>query len=113
MSAAGRFRITASPTFSSTPEGVVILRHVDFCATCEGDVTRTWRVETESLTCLFDILESEDLATDLICDLYEGNDVTLPGDYSAVHLVVLGFRMPFKKAPHRAGVPATIHSRFG
>jgi hypothetical protein len=48
----------------------------------------------------------------MICDLRDGTAVSLPGDYSGVHLILLGFRMPFKKTPRKSNIPSIALAKF-
>src|SRR5260370_9568056 len=108
----GRFKLIAYPTLRHRPDGPGKLNYVEFFASRDGEVNRIWRVEDQHLDTLFDILESPELVTDIICNLRDGTSVALPGDYSAVHLVLLGFRVPFKKPPQPASIPGSFHPRF-
>jgi hypothetical protein len=112
MSDIGRFKLIAYPKLRHRPDGLGKLSYVEFFASRDGEVNRVWRVEDQKLDSLFDILESPELVTNIICNLRHGTSVALPGDYSAVHLVLLGFRVPFKKPPQPASVPSSVNARF-
>ena len=112
MSDLGRFKLIAHPKLRLRPDGPGKLNYVEFFASRDGEVKRIWRVEDQNLDTLFDILESPEMVTDIICRLRGGTSVALPGDYSAVHLVLLGFRAPLKKPPQPASVPGSVNARF-
>ena len=106
MSAIGRFQLTAHPKLKGK-SAKVELDYVEFIAFRDGEEARTWAVQEHELGLLFDILASPELITELICDLRDGRSVTFPNDYSALHLVLLGFRVPHKKEPQRVCISST------
>jgi len=109
MTPIGRFQLTAHPKLTRKSTEVE-LDHVEFNAFRDGEEARTWVVQGHELGVLFDILASPELATELICDLRNGRSVTFPGDYNAIQSVLLGFRVPRKKAPQRVSVYSTYAS---
>jgi hypothetical protein len=111
MSEFSRFRLVARPTLRRKGKANGI-EHVEFRALCEGKEDRVWRIEEWYLSTLFDVLESPELVTDIICELREGNSVTFPDDYSGTQLVLMGFRMPMRKPPQSAFVPRSVPGRF-
>jgi len=80
------------------------LDYVEFFASHGAEDLRIWRMAAHDLVILFDIVESSELVADLICELHEGTSVTLPGHYSAAQLVLLGYRIPVRKAPRPANL---------
>jgi hypothetical protein len=81
------------------------LDYVEFFASHEAEDLRIWRMA------LFEIVESSELVADLICELHEGTSVTLPGDYSAAQLVLLGYRIPVRKLPRPANLPGNRYAK--
>jgi hypothetical protein len=63
------------------------------------------------LVILFDIVEPSEIVADLICELHEGTFATLPGDYSAAQLVLLGYRIPVRKPPRPANLPGNRYAK--
>ena len=106
MPAIGRFQLAAHPTLSRKGAKVE-LDYVEFIAVREGEEARTWVIQGRELDALFDILTSPELIADLIGDLRDGRSVTFPDDYSAVHLVLLGYRVVHGKSPQRVSIPST------
>jgi hypothetical protein len=97
-----RFQIRARPTMAhraNTGGGL------EFFASHEAENLRIWCMAAHDLVTLFDIVEPSELVADLICELHEGTSVTLPGDYSAAQLVLLGYRIPVRKPPRPANLP--------
>ena len=99
MLATDRFRIVLNPKLACKSDAPESLDYVEVIASRDGEIDRLWRVEVENLVDLFDIIDRAQAVINMICDLRDGTAVTLPGDYSAVHLILLGFRMPFKNTP--------------
>src|SRR6266581_565494 len=94
-----RFQIRARPTMAHRANTGGGLDSVEFFASHGAEDLRTWRMAAHDLVILFDIVEPSELVADLICELHEGTSVTLPGDYSAAQLVLLGYRIPVRKPP--------------
>jgi hypothetical protein len=69
------------------------LDYVEFYSSHEAEDLRIRRMAAHDLVILFETVESSELVADLICELHEGTSVTLPGDYSAAQLVLLGYRI--------------------
>jgi hypothetical protein len=111
MSEFSRFRLVARPTLRRKGK-VNGIESVEFRALCDGKEDRVWRIEEWYLTTLFDVLESPELAAEILCELRDGKTVAFPDDYSGTQLVLLGFRMPMKKPPQSAFVPRVSPSRF-
>jgi hypothetical protein len=111
MSATDRFRIVLNPKLARKSDAPESLDYVEVVASRDGEVDRLWRVEVKNLVDLFDIIDLA-AAVNVICDLRDGTAVTLPGDYSALHLILLGFRMPSKKAPRKSNIPNTVAAKF-
>jgi hypothetical protein len=63
------------------------------------------------LVILFDIVEPSEMVADLICELHEGTSLTLPGEYSAAQLVLLGYCIPVRKPPRPANLPGKRHAK--
>jgi hypothetical protein len=112
MPVTDRFRIVFNPKLACESDAPEILDYVEVVASRDGEVDRLWRVEVENLVDLFDIIKPAETAVNMICDLRDGTAVTLPGDYSGVHLIQLGFRMPFKKAPRESNIPNIALAKF-
>ena len=87
------------------------LDYVEFFASHEAEDLRIWRMAAHDLVMLFELVESSELVADLICELHEGTSVTLPGDYSAAQLVLLGCRIPVRKPPRSANLPGNTSRR--
>jgi len=87
------------------------LDSVEFFASHGAEDLRTWRMAAHDLVILFDIVEPSELVADLICELHEGTSVTLPGDYSAAQLVLLGYRIPVRKPPRPANLPGNRYAK--
>jgi hypothetical protein len=100
-----RFQIRARPTIAHRANTGGGLDYVEFFASHEAENLRIWRMAAHDLVTLFDIVEPSELVADLICELHEGTSVTLPGDYSAAQLVLLGYRIPVRKPPRPANLP--------
>ena len=111
MSEFSRFRLVARPTMRRKGK-VNGIEYVEFRALCDGKEDRVWRIDEWYLPTLFDVLESPELVTEILCELREGNTVTFPSDYSGTQLVLLGFRMPMRKRPQSAFVPRPSPGRF-
>src|SRR5260370_35714880 len=105
MPVTDRFRIVVSPKLTCKSDAPGRVDYVEVVASRDGEVDRLWRVEVENLVDLFDIIEPDETVINMICDLRDGTAVALPGSYSAVHLILLGFRMPFNKTPSRSDIP--------
>lgn len=88
---AAEFEVTAFPhlTCDSRKE----IEFIDFQAICASGERRDWRADKEWLMSLFNILERPDLAGGIVGELSVGNSVILPGVYSPVQLIRLGYRM--------------------
>jgi hypothetical protein len=112
MTEYSRFQLVARPSLRQKGKAKSQIDYVEFCASCAGHEDRVWRIGEWYLTTLFDILESPELVTDIICELREGNSVTFPGDFSGTQLVLLGFRMPLKKPPQSAFVRTASPGRY-
>jgi hypothetical protein len=104
MSESSRFQLVAHPSLRSKGGAGDGIAHVEFRAFCEGHEERVWRIEEWYLTTLFDILDSPEVVTEILCELREGRPVTFPGDYSGTQLVLLGYRMAVRKPPQSAFV---------
>jgi hypothetical protein len=111
MSEFSRFRLVARPTLRRKGKANEI-ESVEFRALCDGKEDRVWRIDEWYLTTLFDVLESPEVVTEIICELREGHSVTFPDDYSGTQLVLMGFRIPMRKPPQAAFVPRTSPVRF-
>ena len=111
MSEFSRFRLVARPVLRRKGNANEI-DYVEFRALCDGKEDRVWRIDEWYLPTLFDVLESSELVTEILCELREGHSVTFPDDYSGTQLVLLGFRMPIKKPPLSAFVPRESPRRF-
>jgi hypothetical protein len=112
MSESSRFQLVARPFLRRSGKTNSQIDYVEFRASCAGHEDRVWRVEEWFLATLFEIIESSELAGEIICELREGNSVTFPADYSGTQLVLLGFRMPVKKPPQSAFVRTAVPGRF-
>jgi hypothetical protein len=99
MPVADKFRVVLRPKLACESDAPWTVKYVEVVASRGGEADRRWRIEVENLGILIDIIEPADAVVNMICDLRDGTAVTLPGDYSAMNLVLLGFRMPFK-FPH-------------
>jgi hypothetical protein len=89
-----RFQVLTRPKMVHRPTVGSGLDYVEFFASHEAEDLRIWRMAAHDLVILFEIVESSELVTDLIYELHEGISVTLPGDYSAAQLVLLGVSHP-------------------
>jgi hypothetical protein len=105
MQVAEKFRIVLRPKFACESDTPRTVNYVEVIASRDGEDDRRWRIEVENLGILFDIITPAEAVVDMICDLRDGTAVTLPGGYSAVNLILLGFRMPFKKPPTKSNIP--------
>ena len=105
-----RFHVLARPKMVRRATVGSGLDYVEFFANHEADL-RIWRMVAHDLVILFDIVESSELVADLICELHEGTSVTLPGDYSAAQLVLLGYRIPVRKPPRPASLPGNRYAK--
>ena len=105
-----RFQIRARPKMVHRATVGAGLDYVEFFANHETDL-RIWRMAAHDLVILFEIVESSEQVADLICELHEGTSVTLPGDYSAAQLVLLGYRVPVRKPPRPASLPGNRYTK--
>ena len=105
-----RFQVLARPKMVRRATVGFGLNYVEFFASHEADL-RIWRMAAHDLVILFEIVESSELVADLICELHEGTSVTLPGDYSAAQLVLLGYRIPVRKPPRPANLPGNRYAK--
>ncbi len=112
MSEFSRFQLVARPSLRRSGKTNSQIDYVEFRASCAGHEDRVWRIEEWNLDTLFEIIESPELVTEIICELSEGKSVTFPADYSGTQLVLLGFRMPVKKPPQSVFVRGTMQGRF-
>ena len=106
-----RFQIRARPTMAHRANTGGGLDYVEFIASHEAEDLRIWHMAAHDLVILFDIVEPSELVADLICELHEGTSVTLPGDYSAAQLVLLGYRIPVRKPPRPANLPGNRYAK--
>jgi hypothetical protein len=106
-----RFQIRTRPKMVHRATVGSGLDYVEFFASDEADDLRSWHMAAHDLVILFDIVESSELVADLICELHEGTSVTLPGDYSAAQLVLLGYRNPSRKPPQPASRPGNRYAK--
>ena len=106
-----RFQVVARPKMVHRATMGTGLGYVEFSASHEAEDLRIWRMAAHDLVILFDIVEQSELVADLICELHEGTSVTLPGDYSAAQLVVLGYRIPVRKPPRPANLPGNRYAK--
>jgi hypothetical protein len=106
-----RFQILARPKMVHRATVGFGIDYVEFFASHEAEDLRIWRMAAHDLVTLFDIVESSELVADLICELHEGTSVTLPGDYSAAQLVLLGYRIPVRKPPRPANLPGNRYAK--
>jgi hypothetical protein len=111
MSDTCRFQILARPKMVHRANGGGGLDHVEFFASHEAEDLRIWRIAAHNLDILFDVVDSSELVADLICELHEGTSVTLPGDYSAAQLVLLGYRIPIRKTPRPSNLPGNRYAK--
>jgi hypothetical protein len=105
-----RFQVLARPKMVHRATVGSGLDYVEFFASHEADL-RIWRMAAHDLVILFEIVESSELVADLICELHGGTSVTLPGDYSAAQLVLLGYRIPVRKPPRPANLPGNGYAK--
>jgi hypothetical protein len=105
------FQIIARPKMVHCTNVTSGLDYVEFFASHEVEDLRIWRIAPHDLDILFDIVESSELVADIICELHEGISVTLPGNYSAAQLVLLGYRTPLRKSPRPASLPGNRYVR--
>jgi hypothetical protein len=110
MAELNRFQLVARPSLRRQGGGI---EYVEFRASRDGREERVWRIEEWYLTVLFDVLESPEAVTEILCELSEGRSVTFPEDYSGTQLVLLGFRLPMKKPPQSAFVRSPAQGRYG
>jgi hypothetical protein len=106
-----RFQILARPKIVHRANAAGGLDYVEFFASHEAEDLRIWRMAANDLDILFDIVESSELVTDLICELHGGTSVALPGAYSATQLVLLGYRIPSRKPPQPANLPGNRYAK--
>ena len=106
-----RFHVLARPKMVHRANVDSGLDYVEFFASHEAEALRIWRMAAHDLVILFEIVESSELVADLICELHEGTSVTLPGNYSAAQLVLLGCRIPVRKPPRSANLPGNTSRR--
>jgi hypothetical protein len=106
-----RFQVLARPKMVHRATAGSRLDYVEFFASHEAEDLRIWRMAAHDLVILFDIVESSELVADLICELHEGTSVTLPGDFSAAQLVLLGYRIPVRKPPRPANLPGDRYAK--
>ena len=106
-----RFQVLARPRMIHRATMGTGLDYVEFSASHEAEDLRIWRMAAHDLVILFDIVELSELVADLICELHEGTSVTLPGDYSAAQLVLLGYRSPVRKPPRPANLPGNRYAK--
>src|ERR1700730_5801708 len=106
-----RFQVLARPKMVHRATVGSGLDYVEFFASHAAEDLRIWRMAAHDLVILFDIVESLELVADLICELHEGISVTLPGDYSAAQLVLLGYRIPVRKPPRPANLPGNRYAK--
>jgi hypothetical protein len=107
----GRFQIFARPKMVHRDVVDSGLDYVEFSASHEAEDLRIWRMAAHDLVILFDVVESSELVADLICELHEGTSVTLPGDYSAAQLVLLGYRISVRKPPQPANLTGNRYAK--
>jgi hypothetical protein len=112
MSEFRRFLLVARPSLRRSGKTNSQIDYVEFRASCAGHEDRVWRIEEWYLSTLFEIIDSPELVTEIICELRAGNSVTFPEDYSGTQLVLLGFRIPMKKPPQSAFVRTVAPSRY-
>ena len=106
-----RFQVLARPKMVHRANVGSGLDYVEFFASHAAEDMRIWRMAAHDLVMLFEIVECSELVADLICELHEGTSVTLPGDYSAAQLVLLGYRVPVRKPPRPASVPGNRYAK--
>ena len=105
-----RFQVLARPKMVHRATVGSRLDYVEFFASHEADL-RNWRMAAHDLVILFEIVESSELVADLICELHEGTSVTLPGDYTAAQLFLLGYRIPVRKPPRPENLPGNRYAK--
>jgi hypothetical protein len=106
-----RFQVFARPKMIHRTTMGSALDYVEFSASHKAEELRIWRMAAHDLVILFDIVELSELVADLICELHEGTSVTLPGDYNAAQLVLLGYRIPVGKPPRPANLPGNSYAK--
>jgi hypothetical protein len=111
MPATDRFRIALNPKLAGKRDTPESLDYVEVVAFRAGEVDQLWRVEVENLVDLF-VIDPTEAVINMICDLRDGIAVILPGDYSALDLILLEFRMPFKNQPRKSNNPNTFVAKF-
>jgi hypothetical protein len=102
-----RFQILARPKMVHRATVGSGLDYVEFFASHKAEDLRIWRMAAH----VFDIVEPSEMVADLICELHEGTSATLPGDYSAAQLVLLGYRIPARKPPRPANLPGNRYAK--
>jgi hypothetical protein len=112
MPVTDRFRIALNPKLACKDDPPESLDYVEVVASRDGKVDRLWCVEIENLIDLFDMIDPTEAVINMICDLRGGIAVILPGDYSALHLILLDFRMPFKNPPRKSNIPNKVLEKF-
>ena len=106
-----RFQVLARPKMVHRANVGSRLDYVEFLASHDAEDLRIWRMAAHDLIILFDIVESSELVADLICELHEGTSVTLPGDYTAAQLVLLGYHIPVRKPPRPENLPGNRYAK--
>ena len=112
MSESGRFQLVAHPSLRRKGKVADGIAYIEFRASCDGQEERVWQVEEWYLSTLFDIVESHEVVTEILCELQDGRPVTFPGDYSGTQLVLLGYRMAIRKPPQSAFVLSRSYKRY-
>jgi hypothetical protein len=107
MSHHEKFRLTGHP-YTRGKDDATQLVSVQLVAEREDGEIRSWHVREPDLFALFEVLPSKDLVAKLICDLRKGKIVNFPGNYNAMQLVLLGFRVLFEGMPSSAGIPTSL-----
>jgi len=106
MNDPNRFQLTASPVMKRTDDGVV-LDFVEFTAT-RGEDARSWLVAESQLATLPDVVPSSN-AGNYVDELRHGRAVNFVEDFSAVHLVLLGYRILSQKAARPMSLPNGLY----
>jgi hypothetical protein len=112
MSDVSRFQLEAHPSLRTKGKVGDGIAHVEFRASSDGHEKRVWRIEEWYLSTLFDIVDSREAVTEILCELHDGKPVTFPGDYSGTQLVLLGYRMAIRKPPQSAFVLSRAPRRY-
>jgi hypothetical protein len=102
-----KFRLTGYPLTRDAGESIRLVS-VRFVAERKDGEVRSWHVRESDLLALFEILPSEDLIAKLMTNLREGLVVAFPGNYSAMQLVLLGFRAQLDGMPMSVGIPTSL-----